>query len=153
LKIDPPQHAAARLDALEHRIAQRPDRTLPARRWGPPRPDPAEAWGGADVVVLDAPPTPLRPEDDPWGRSARCTLVITPHAEALGWLLHELWEVYVDQGWPLSKYGFLGRLADAALVYQDGCGGSESERDLLMAVLAAARVMAAEIEVGLLPAP
>lgn len=124
-----------------------------ATRHDPAEDDPRETWGGGDLVVLHKPSRALAPDEDPWGRSARRTLVITPHAEALGWLLYELWEVYVDRGWPLGKYGFLGRLADAALVYQDGCGGSESERDLLMAVLAAAKVMAAEIDGGVRPAP
>lgn len=153
LKIDLLNGPATRLDALDHAIAQRPDRKLPATRWSPPRQDTAETWGGADVVVLDAPPMPLRPEDDPWGRSARCTLVITPHAEALGWLLHELWAVYVDEDWPLGKYGFLDTLAGAALVYQDGCPGSESERGLLLAVMGAARSLAREIAGGLPSAP
>ncbi len=47
-----------------------------------------------------------------------------------------------------TKIEFFGRLANAALRYQDKCGGNEKQRDLLFAVLHEAFAMLDEMEEG-----
>lgn len=132
-----------RLDDLERQVARRPDVPTRATLRDPPVDDPRETWGGGGLVVLHHPPRPLRPEEDPRGRSANCLLVITPHAEALGWLLLELHEAELD---------FL-RLAEAALRYQIGHPELETERGILQALVDEARVMVEEDEVYTAEAP
>ncbi len=72
-------------------------------------------WGGADLVLADRPPVPPDEDEDPWGRFARCLVVPTPHALALGWLVNELMDRVLWRGLCLDKYSFFGALGQCAL--------------------------------------
>lgn len=101
-----------------------------------------EVWGGADVGVL------FEPIAKPWESFyPEPRWVITPSAAEVSWLFFELyWEVFPDWVDYLNKYEFVGRLANAANRYLDQVDGVESLPDLLLAIIAEARIMAKEME-------
>ncbi len=125
------------LDALALRVARRRPAS-PRRRAADEREQGHQGWGGAGVI---------------WSTKAECfnprtfgtdpLVVVTMHAHAVGRLITELPRL-VPIGFHWSKYNFYDRLAGATLAYQEAVGSGETERGVCLAILAEARVMAAE---------
>ena len=134
-----PDEIRSVIDDFAREVAGRPDASLAATRNREPSCEASEICGGAGVAVFDLPPPPVPAEDDPWGRAANCTLVVTPHAVAVGDLLVNLLH-------GLDGAVCLGRLADAVQRYQDGHPEVETERGILGAMLDDAREMVTEAE-------
>jgi len=103
----------------------------------------AEEWGGADVVITARPP-----ETQSGGFYPEPRFVITPNAIQLSWLFYQLRDIFLGLYDGTTKIEFFGRLANAALRYQNKCKGSENQRDLLFAVLHEAFAMLDEMEEG-----
>lgn len=91
-------------------------------------------WAGADVVVRSSPLG-----DDADGD----TVVVTPFAGELSWLIDYLQQVFGDLVDYRNKFAFYGRLADAAIRYHAlREAGVHNPRDLCFAVLReAARIL------------
>jgi hypothetical protein len=87
-------------------------------------------WGGADVVV-----TTEQPHYEPGGFYPEPRTVVTPHAGQLSWLFYQLRDIFFDLYDGNSKIEMFGRLANAAVAYQDETGGQDKERDLLLVTL------------------
>ncbi len=76
--------------------------------------EPVVTWGGADLVLADRPLLPPSTDEDPWGRFNRCTIVVSPHALALAWLVSELMDRVLWRGLLTDKYAFFEQLGKAA---------------------------------------
>ena len=141
-----PDEVRAVIDTLAREVDTRPDVSLPATRNLEPNGQPVELWGGGGVAVFDLHPGVVPPEDDPWGRAASCSLVVTPHAAAVADLLMALYHGFDGVVFHWNKAQLLGRLADAVLRYQDGHPSVETESGILGAMLDEVREMVAEAE-------
>jgi hypothetical protein len=49
------------------------------------------------------------------GRFHRFTFVVSPHAQALAWLIYQFMDRVLWRGLPIDKYSFIERLGTAAL--------------------------------------
>lgn len=101
------------------------DQQVATGRWGRSRP-----WGGAGVIIVDT-----TPEAKPGGFYPDPRAVVTPYTRTLSWLFEQLWTVFRPEMDHRSKFEFFGRLANAAIRYQDKAGDGATERDLLGAVV------------------
>ncbi|MDB4306315.1 hypothetical protein N9980_01995 [bacterium] len=102
-------------------------------------------WRGADVEITDEPP----PEQTEPGFYPDPRRVVSKNAASLAWLFIGLRDGFSGHLDGANKVEFFGRLAEAARAYQHQLGEkSESERDLLLAVLHEAFVMLEEMEAG-----
>lgn len=102
----------------------------------------AEFWAGADVVILDSEPEPREPgfyPDPRW--------VVSPKAAELSWLFCELRDVFIPYYDGQTKIELFGRLANAALRYQERADEVDT-RELLLAVLHEAFAIAEEMDEG-----
>lgn len=81
----------------------------------------SEEWGGADVGITSQKPKP-------WsgGFYSEPRYVVTPHAPELSWLFEQLQSVFSDLLDGTTKIELFGRLANAALRYQNKNTGDES---------------------------
>jgi hypothetical protein len=103
-----------------------------------------QEWGGADVVITSHAPQPRG-----GGFYAEPRYVVTPHAKPLSKLFYDLRDAFGGLLDSCSKIEFYGRLALAALNYQeDLCGKPEDTAELLKAVLYEAFAMLAQMEQG-----
>ncbi|MFV0387548.1 MAG: hypothetical protein ACK5NT_02240 [Pyrinomonadaceae bacterium] len=118
------------LDSLSQRVNQAP---IPK----------AEYWGGADVCIVSQ-----KPESKGGGFYPDPRYVVTEHAAQLSWLFIQLKSIFIGLIDGISKIEFYGRLANAALRYQDKNEGNENQKDLLFAVLREAYGMLDEMEEG-----
>jgi hypothetical protein len=100
-------------------------------------------WGGADVVIRYH---NFKPSGNPsWYPEPRW--VVTPNAKPLSKLFYNLRDTFYGMLDGCSKIEFYGRLATAALNYQEGLQGKpEDATELLKAVLKEAEMMLAEME-------
>lgn len=105
------------LDALSRKLLEEPTPS-------------AQEWGGADVVI-----TSQQPQNQGGGFYLEPRYVVTHSAKQLSWLFVQLRDVFSDLYDSASKIEFFGRLANAALRYQNKCEGNEKQYDLLVAVL------------------
>jgi hypothetical protein len=105
-------------------------------------------WGGAGVIFsrerLAATAGAVK------GFYPETKYVTTAHAGEAGWLLNRLRDIFSDAGLidSCSKIEFFGRLANAALRYQEQAKKKETDTLLLAAMLAEAKVMLGEMEKG-----
>jgi hypothetical protein len=105
------------LDALSRKLLEEP---IPS----------AQEWGGADVVIKAQLHHKQGGSFYPQPR-----YVVTHSAKQLSWLFGQLRDIFGDLYDSASKIEFFGRLANAALRYQNRCNGNEKQYDLLVAVL------------------
>jgi hypothetical protein len=104
-------------------------------------------WGGADVVITSP---QLRPRGECFYPEPR--YVVTPNAKPLSRLFYDLRDAFRELLDCSSKIEFYGRLAMAALNYQEGLRGEpEDTTELLNAVLQEAQVMLVQMEQGSFP--
>jgi hypothetical protein len=89
-------------------------------------------WGGADVVIRSHKPEPR--SENSWYPEPRW--VVTPNAKPLSKLFYNLRDAFYGMLDGCSKIEFYGRMAEAALNYQEGLQSkSENTTELLKAVL------------------
>ncbi|MFC1854128.1 hypothetical protein ACFL27_28425 [candidate division CSSED10-310 bacterium] len=102
-------------------------------------------WGGADVVF-----TTREPRRNPGPRFyPDPRTVVTPYALEAGWLLRRLWQTFRLHLDSCSKIEFFGRVANAALLYQEKLEGhDEKVGDLLKAIMSEAFVIFEEMKRG-----
>ncbi len=103
----------------------------------------AQQWGGADVVITSHPPQVQGGSFYPEPR-----YVVTPSAKQLSWLFVQLKDIFSDLYDSASRIEFFGRLANAALRYQNYCNGNEKQYALLVAVLNEAYAMLDDMKEG-----
>jgi hypothetical protein len=104
-------------------------------------------WGGADVVITSP---PLKPMGECFYPEPR--YVVTPNAKLLSKLFYDLRDAFRELLDFSSKIEFYGRLAMAALDYQEDLRGEpEDTAELLKAVFAEAQAMLAQMEQGSFP--
>lgn len=103
-----------------------------------------QEWGGADVMI-----TAHAPQSRGGGFYAEPRYVVTPHAKSLSKLFYDLRDAFGGLLDGCSKIEFYGRLALAALNYQEDLRGKpEDSAELLKAVLHEAFAMLAQMEQG-----
>jgi hypothetical protein len=119
------------LDALSRRILKEPTPS-------------AQEWKGADVVI-----TAQLPQKQDGGFYPEPRYVVTPSAKQLSWLFIQLRNIFSDLYDGASKIEFFGRLANAALRYQNRCEGNEKQYDLLLAVLNEAYLILDDMKEGI----
>ena len=90
----------------------------------------SQEWRGADVVIISQ-----APQTQGGGFYPAPRYVVTRSAEQLSWLFVQLRDIFSDLYDSASKIEFFGRLANAALRYQNRCRGNEEQYELLAAVL------------------
>lgn len=151
-KESPARQRTSPTDSLEDRILHAGDcmktlaEAIEQRRFpGRPRPGSPVGWGGADVVFTTEIPNSDSEENSFYPRPRT---VVSPFAHQAGWLLRRLW---FDGFGPLfdscSKIEFFGRLANAALRYQEKLEGKkEDPGELLQAILGEAERILQEID-------
>lgn len=103
----------------------------------------AREWGGADVVI-----TSRQPKRRGGSFYSEPRFVVTPNAQQLSWLFYQLRDIFSDTYDGNTKIEFFGRLANAALRYQEKHRGNEDQRSLLFAVLHESFAMLDEMEEG-----
>jgi hypothetical protein len=102
----------------------------------------AKAWGGADVIIAAKAPGPNK--GDSFYPDKR--VVVTPFAHELSWIFESLRDVFKPAIDFQSKFVFFGRLADAAERRMASPKSEDlSAKDLLLAVLGEAQVMAGQL--------
>jgi hypothetical protein len=103
-------------------------------------------WGGAGVIFTRD--EPARRGETSYYPEPR--YVVTPYADDAAWLLHKLRDLFSYAGLidSLSKIEFFGRLATAAVRYQQKAGKGETPTGLLDAMLREAEVMLGKMEKG-----
>jgi hypothetical protein len=103
-----------------------------------------QEWGGADVMI-----TSHAPQAAGGGFYPEPRHVVTPHAKPLSKLFYNLRDAFGGLLDSCSKIEFYGRLALAALNYQEDLRGKpENTVELLKAVLHEAFAMLAQMEQG-----
>jgi len=103
-------------------------------------------WGGAGVVFQKNKP----PKPDSKGFYPDPRYVVTPFDDEAAWLLYKLRDIFHDAGLIdyCSKIEFFGRLANAALRFQNKAKKQETASGLLLAMLREAELMLSEMEKG-----
>ena len=103
-------------------------------------------WGGADVVISATPP----PERDSESFYPEPRWVQTPHAAQLSWLFVQLRDAFSPHRAynGSSKIEIFGRLANAALRWNDRSLDPSNMTELLAAVLHEAYAIAEDIDDG-----
>lgn len=101
-------------------------------------------WGGADVVITAKAPKPSTGGFYPDPR-----YVVTRFSRELSWLFEEMGVTFFNFLDGCNKIEFYGRLANMAIRYQQRLKDeTETEKDLLLAVLHEAFTMLEEMEDG-----
>jgi hypothetical protein len=106
-----------------------------------------QEWCGADVVITSH---PLRPKAECFYPEPR--YIVTPNAKQLSRLFSDIRDAFAELLDCSSKMQFYGRLAMAALDYQEELDGeAEDTVELLNAVVREAQAMLVEMEQGSFP--
>lgn len=101
-------------------------------------------WGGADVVI-----TSKEPVTKDSGFYPEPRYVVTPFSSELSWLFYQLRDAFAGLIDSVTKIEFYGRLANAAIRYQQYLEDKpEDVQDLLSAVLHEAFAILDELDEG-----
>ena len=107
-----------------------------------------QEWGEANVVI-----TSQLPQTQDEGFYPEPGYLVTRNSKQLSWLFVQLQDIFSDLIFSdlyssTSKVEFFGRLANAALRYQNTCKGNEEQYELLAAVLKEAYAILEDLKEG-----